>query len=398
MIALEKQFEELARGVVDFISPEDLKTKLTHSIETNTPLRVKCGFDPTAPDLHLGHVVVLNKMRQFQEFGHTVIFLIGDFTGMIGDPSGKSKTRPPLTKEEVEKNAETYKTQVYKLLDEEKTEVRFNSEWMKEINAADMIRLAAQYNVARMFERDDFRTRYKENRSIAIHEFLYPLVQGYDSVALKADVELGGHDQIFNLLVGRDIQKAYGQPPQVVMTVPLLEGTDGVNKMSKSLDNYIGIDEDAVDIYGKTMSISDEMMWKYYELLSTRTLEEIDALKKEVEAGMNPMEAKKRLAEEFVLQYDKSEDALARATQAFKKPEIQAEAREIAIEEEAIWLPKLLCELGFVKSNGEGRRMIKQGAVKIDDAPVRSMDTELSKGFSGLVRCGKRKVAQVLLK
>lgn len=397
MIGVEQQLEILKRGIVDLYVEDDLKARLEKSFKENVPLRVKAGYDPTAPDLHLGHTVLLNKMHQFQQLGHTVIFLIGDFTGMIGDPTGKSATRPPLTKEEISANAETYKEQVFKILDPEKTEVRFNSEWMSPMSATEMIRLSAHYNVARMLERDDFRKRYREGRSIAIHEFLYSLVQGYDSVALEADVELGGHDQIFNLLVGRDIQKAYGQQSQIVMTVPLLEGTDGVNKMSKSLNNYIGIDEAATDIYGKTMSISDEMMWKYYELCSERPMAEIEGFKQEIREGRNPMEIKKLLASEFVVRY-KGQDQLAAAEAAFKKPQIEAEDRVIELSEDKIWLPKLLVELGFVKSNGEGRRMIKQGAVNVSGDKVSDVDMELEKGFSGMLRCGKRRFANVLLK
>jgi len=397
MIPFEEQFKELTRGVVDLYVEDEFKTKLKKSVEENKPLIVKAGFDPTAPDLHLGHTVLLNKMRQFQKMGHQVIFLIGDFTGLIGDPTGKSKTRPALTKEEILKNAETYKEQVFKLLDPEKTEVRFNSEWMEKLSSADMIKLAANYNVARMMERDDFRKRYKEGKSIAVHEFLYPLVQAYDSVALEADVELGGHDQIFNLLVGRDIQKAYGQTPQVVLTVPLLEGTDGINKMSKSLNNYIGIDEKASDIYGKTMSISDDMMWKYLELCSDKTNAQIAEIKREVADGKNPMEVKKELASEFVTMF-KGKNQLEEASKSFKKPKMEAEDRTFVIDSDTIWLPKLLVLLNFVKSNGEGRRMIKQGAVKIDGEPIKDLNQEVERGFSGLIRCGKRRYANVTLK
>ena len=288
MVDIEKQMEIIRRGAVDLINEEELKSKLARSIKENRPLRVKLGLDPTAPDLHLGHTVVLQKLKQFQELGHIAIFLIGDFTGMIGDPTGRIETRPALTKEELLVNAETYKKQVFKILDPETTEVRFNSEWFEAMNAADMIRLCAQYTMARMMEREDFRNRYQNNLPISIHEFLYPLVQGYDSVALKADVELGGHDQIFNLFVGRDIQRAYGQESQVLVTVPLLEGTDGVNKMSKSYGNYVGIDEPPDVMFGKLMSISDELMIKYYELLSDITLEELNALKEGIQDGYCP--------------------------------------------------------------------------------------------------------------
>ncbi len=396
MVSVQEQLKELKRGVSDLYVEEELVTKLKRAIDEDRPLRIKAGFDPTAPDLHLGHTVLLNKMRQFQDLGHQVIFLIGDFTGLIGDPTGKSITRPKMTPEEVASNAETYREQVFKILDPQKTEVRFNSEWMNAMSAVGLIELAAQYNVARMFERDDFRTRFRDGRSIAIHEFLYPLVQAYDSVALKADVELGGHDQIFNLLVGRDIMKAYGDEPQVVMTVPLLEGLDGVNKMSKSLDNYIGIDEAPADIYGKTMSISDDLMWKYYDLCSERSLDEIERFKADVAGGRNPMEIKILLAEELVTRYAGAA-ALEEAQRAFRKPEERAEELTLELDGDRIWLPKLLTDLGFVKSNGDGRRMVKQGAVKIDEQRVDSVDTELPKGFDGLIRCGKRRFAQVKL-
>ncbi len=397
MTSVERQMQELSRGTVDLVVKEELLEKLKVSEKEGRPLRIKAGFDPTAPDLHLGHVVLLQKMRQFQDLGHQVIFLIGDYTGMIGDPTGKSATRKALSKEEVAENAKTYKTQVFKVLDPEKTEIRFNSEWMGAMTADDLIRLAAQYNVARMMERDDFRTRFRENQSISIHEFLYPLVQAYDSVALKADVELGGHDQIFNLLVGRTIQKAYGQTPQVVMTVPLLEGLDGVHKMSKSLNNYIGVDEKASDIFGKTMSLSDEMMWKYYTLLSRKSLEEIKALQDEVEQGTNPMEAKLALAREFVARFA-GEDQVADAEAVFRKPNLDAKETEITLDEDSILLLKLLVDLGFTQSNGEGKRLMKQNGVKVDDKAVTDITCKLDKGFAGVVSVGKRKVAKVLLK
>lgn len=391
----DEQLRELTRGVTDLVSVEELKTRLERSVAENRPLRVKAGFDPTAPDLHLGHTVLFNKMRQFQELGHTVIFLVGDFTSLIGDPTGKSATRPPLTEEEVRRNAKTYTDQVFKILDPATTEVRFNSEWMKPMTAVEMIRLAAQYNVARMLERDDFRNRYKEGRSIAIHEFLYSLVQAYDSVALKADVELGGHDQLLNLLIGRDIQKAYGQPPQIVMTVPLLEGTDGEQKMSKSLNNYVGIDESAVDIYGKTMSISDALMWRWYELLSSRSAEEIATLRQQAAEGMNPKDIKHLLAEEFVIRF-KGSEALREAVAAFKKPDLEAEEHNL-VYGEATLLAKVLKDIGFVKSNGEARRLISQAAVKIDDEIVTDTERTLEPGFSGMVRCGKRRYAKLTI-
>lgn len=396
MVSVDEQLRELKRGLVDLVSEADLRAKLEKSVKSGQPLRVKAGFDPTAPDLHLGHLVLLTKMRQFQDFGHTVIFLIGDFTALIGDPTGKSATRPRMTPEDVKRNAETYMQQVYKVLDPEKTELRFNSEWFLGMNAGGIIELAAKYNVARMFEREDFRTRFREQRSIAIHEFLYPLVQAYDSVALKADVELGGHDQIFNLLVGRDIQRDYGQASQIVMTVPLLIGTDGVHKMSKSLANYIGIDESAKDIYGKTMSVSDDLMWSYFTLCSQKSLDEIEALKAEVAAGRNPMEAKLALAREFVVRF-KGEAALKEAEEAFRKPATQAEDHTITLDAESIPLSTLLAKLGFVKSNGEGRRLIEQGGVKVDEVKVGDVMQNMSRGFKGQIAAGKRRVANVTL-
>jgi len=394
--SVKEQMALLKRGTVDLYVEEDLEKKITRSLESGVPLRVKAGFDPTAPDLHLGHVVLLEKMRQFQALGHQVIFLIGDFTGMIGDPSGRSATRRAMTREEVKLNAETYKQQVFKVLDPQKTEVRFNSEWMEKMTAAELIELAAQYNVARMFEREDFRTRFRENRSISVHEFLYPLVQAYDSVALKADIELGGHDQIFNLLVGRDIMKHYGLEPQVVLTVPLLEGTDGVQKMSKSYGNYVGINETPTDIFGKTMSVSDDLMWRWAELLSKKSLDEIKQVRAEVAAGKNPMEFKMALAAEFVERFcgaDKVEEAL----NAFRKPEVEAEKINRTIEGDSIMLVKLLADIGFVASNGEGRRMITQHAVSIDGEKISDANHELKKGFRGMIRCGKRRFAEVTL-
>lgn len=396
MHSVDEQLRELKRGLVDLVSEEDLRQKLARSVASGKPLRVKAGFDPTAPDLHLGHLVLLTKMRQFQDFGHTVIFLIGDFTALIGDPTGKSATRPRMTPADVKRNAETYCQQVFKILDPDKTELRFNTEWFLKMGAGDMIELAARYNVARMFEREDFRTRFREQRSIAIHEFLYPLVQAYDSVALEADVELGGHDQIFNLLVGRDIQRDYGQASQIVMTIPLLIGTDGVHKMSKSLNNYIGIDESAVDIFGKTMSISDEQMWDYYTLCSQKSLDQIQALKADVAAGGNPMEAKLELAREFVRRF-KGEAALEEAERAFRKPATQAEEHTLTIEGDTIKLVALLAKIGFAKSNSEARRLIEQGGVKIGEDKVTDVEATLARGFRGLVSCGKRKIAQLSL-
>ncbi len=369
---IERDIEIIKRGAVDLVNENELRNKLTKAKANKKPLRVKLGLDPTAPDLHLGHTVVLQKLKQFQELGHTAIFLIGDFTGMIGDPTGRIETRPALTKEELLVNAETYKKQVFKILDPEKTEVRFNSEWFEAMNAADMIRLCAQYTMARMMEREDFRNRYQSNQSISIHEFLYPLVQGYDSVALNADVELGGHDQIFNLFVGRDIQRSYGQESQVLVTVPLLEGTDGINKMSKSYGNYVGIDEPPDIMFGKLMSISDELMLKYYELLSDISLEELNELKKDINSGnVHPMDAKMSFAHEIIKRFH-SQEAASKAEIDWKKAH-----RERGIPEErprfqvqrpsggSVWIPGLLKDHGILSSTSEGRRLIDDGAISI---------------------------------
>lgn len=367
---IERDIEIIKRGAVDLINENELRNKLTKAKTNKSPLRVKLGLDPTAPDLHLGHTVVLQKLKQFQELGHTAIFLIGDFTGMIGDPTGRIETRPALTKEELLANAETYKRQVFKILDPEKTEVRFNSEWFEAMNAADMIRLCAQYTMARMMEREDFRNRYQNNQSISIHEFLYPLVQGYDSVALNADVELGGHDQIFNLFVGRDIQKSYGQESQVIVTVPLLEGTDGVNKMSKSYGNYVGIDEPPDIMFGKLMSISDELMLKYYELLSDISLEELKKLKEGIQKGtVHPKEAKGNLAKEIIARFHSAEAAKI-AHENFEKmhkdKEVPEEIDTITIkkpEKDPVSIPHFLRDIGMVASMAEGIRMLEQGGV-----------------------------------
>ncbi len=367
---IEKDIEIIKRGAVDLVNENELRNKLIKAKADKRPLRVKLGLDPTAPDLHLGHTVVLQKLKQFQELGHTAIFLIGDFTGMIGDPTGRIETRPALSKEELLANAETYKRQVFKILDPEKTEVRFNSEWFEAMNAADMIRLCAQYTMARMMEREDFRNRYQNNQSISIHEFLYPLVQGYDSVALNADVELGGHDQIFNLFVGRDIQKSYGLESQVIVTVPLLEGTDGVNKMSKSYGNYVGIDEPPDTMFGKLMSISDELMLKYYELLSDISLEELRDLKEGMQRGtIHPKDAKVNLAKEIITRFHNAEEAKA-AHESFEKmfreKEVPEEIDTITIkrpEKDPFSIPHFLRDIGTVTSVGEGVRMIEQGGV-----------------------------------
>lgn len=404
---IEREIEIIKRGAVDLVSEDELKGRLNRARSEKRPLRVKLGLDPTAPDLHIGHIVVLQKLKQFQELGHTVIFLIGDFTGMIGDPTGRIETRPALTKEELLQNAETYKKQVFKILDPERTEVRFNSEWFEAMNAADIIRLCAQYTMARMMEREDFRNRYQNNLSIGIHEFLYPLVQGYDSVALRADVELGGHDQIFNLYVGRDIQKAYGQEPQIVVTVPLLEGTDGINKMSKSYGNYVGIDEPPDVMFGKLMSISDELMVKYYELLSDIALDELNALKSGIKSGsVHPRDAKVRFAKEMVERFHGKQEAEA-AHEAFEKvhreKEIPDDVEVVKLKKETdvIWIPKLLVDMGMVSSTSEGKRMIGQGGVTVTAVGslirITSESTTADKINGEIFRVGKRKFKKVII-
>ncbi len=401
----KKEMEIIERGAVDLITVEEVKKKLAKAKADRRPLRIKLGMDPTSPDLHLGHTVVLQKLKQFQDLGHTAIFLIGDFTGMIGDPTGRIETRPVLTREQLVQNAETYKKQVFKILDPERTEIRFNSEWMEAMNAGDMIRLCAQYTVARMLEREDFRSRYQNNLPISVHEFLYPLVQGYDSVALRADVELGGHDQIFNLLVGREIQKAYGQEPQAVITVPLVEGTDGVNKMSKSYGNYVGIDEPPDVIFGKLMSISDELMLRYYELLSDISLEELrelkDGLKRE---RVHPMHAKMQLAREIVERFHGS-GAGSQVENDWKKVHSQGEipgVTEIVYRKkvsEPVWLPGLLKEIGMVPSTSEGKRVIEQGGVYVaeDDQLVKvAAESLLIESPRLTFKVGKRKFKTVV--
>jgi tyrosyl-tRNA synthetase len=402
MVDIDKQMEIIRRGAVDLINEEELKSKLARSIKENRPLRVKLGLDPTAPDLHLGHTVVLQKLKQFQELGHIAIFLIGDFTGMIGDPTGRIETRPALTKEELLINAETYKKQVFKILDPETTEVRFNSEWFEAMNAADMIRLCAQYTMARMMEREDFRNRYQNNLPISIHEFLYPLVQGYDSVALMADVELGGHDQIFNLFVGRVIQRAYGQESQVLVTVPLLEGTDGVNKMSKSYGNYVGIDEPPDVMFGKLMSISDELMIKYYELLSDITIEQLNSLKEGIQNGTaHPRDAKVSFAKEMITRFHSKEaadGAHENFDKMFRDKEVPEDIEVVTMKKSEIgtWLPKLLATIGMVTSTSEGKRMIQQGGVHINGAKVTTDEMSFD-GLSELViKVGKRKFKKVV--
>jgi tyrosyl-tRNA synthetase len=382
----------IARGTDEITKLEELEERL----ELGRPLRVKVGFDPSAPDLHLGHTVIINKMRQFQDLGHTVIFLIGDFTGMIGDPTGKSATRKALTPEQVQENAQTYARQVYRILDEEKTEVRFNSEWLNALGSAGMIRLAAKYTVARMLERDDFETRYRSNQPIAIHEFLYPLAQGYDSVELQCDVEMGGTDQKFNLHVGRHLQQHYGQPPQVIITLPLLEGLDGVQKMSKSLDNYVGITEPPAEMFGKLMSITDELMWRYYDLLSFRSNQEIRALKAEVADGRNPRDVKFLLCEEIIERFHSRADAVAAREEfiaRFRQGEMPEDMPEKILETggDGVGIATALSQCGLTSSNSEAFRMIQQGGVRIDGEKVDDRGLQLQPGFSGVLQVGKRK-------
>ncbi|HHB92830.1 MAG TPA: tyrosine--tRNA ligase [Thioploca sp.] len=385
---------QIKHGIHEVLVEAELKTKLA----TGKPLRIKTGFDPTAPDLHLGHTVLLNKLRQFQQLGHTILFLIGDFTGMIGDPTGKNITRKPLTRELVLENAKTYQEQIYKILDPDTTQVCFNSEWMSKMNASDLIKLAAKHTVARMLERDDFDKRYKNGQPIAIHEFLYPLVQGYDSVELKADIELGGTDQKFNLLVGRELQKHYGQIPQVVMTMPILEGLDGVQKMSKSLDNYIGIDEPANDMFGKLMSISDDLMWRYIDLLSFRTIAEINQLKQSVIDGRNPRDVKVEFAQEIIERFHSKtaavgayEDFVAR----FKRNEIPDDMPLVELSNNELPIANLLKNAGLTSSTSDAIRMIKQGAVKIDGEKISDRNLKINKGSEAIYQVGKRKFARV---
>ncbi len=399
MVSVSEQMAVIKHGVDEILPEEELARKL----EFGRPLRVKAGFDPTAPDLHLGHTVLINKLRQFQELGHEVLFLIGDFTGMIGDPTGKSATRPPLTKQDVLENAATYERQVFKILDPEKTMVCFNSSWMEQMDAADLVRLAARHTVARMLERDDFNKRYKSGQSIAIHELLYPLVQGYDSVALQADVELGGTDQRFNLLVGRQLQQAYGQPPQVILTMPILEGLDGVQKMSKSLNNYVGIADSLEQMFGKIMSISDEMMWRYFELLSLRPMVEIEQFKADVEAGKNPRDVKFLLAEEITARFHSEKAAVAARTgfiAQFQKGAIPDAIPEVDVHagEDGMPLANILKDAGLVSSTSEAHRMAKQGAVKMDGKKLSDARVKLSAGQPVVFQVGKRRFAKVVIK
>ncbi|WP_261592668.1 tyrosine--tRNA ligase [Pseudoalteromonas holothuriae] len=394
---LETAFAEIKRGAEEILIEDDLKEKL----KSGKKLKIKAGFDPTAPDLHLGHTVLINKLKTFQDLGHEVIFLIGDFTGLIGDPTGKNATRKPLTKEDVLANAETYKEQVFKILDPAKTTVAFNSTWMDKLGSAGMIKLAARQTVARMLERDDFKKRYAGGQSIAIHEFLYPLVQGWDSVALEADVELGGTDQRFNLLMGRELQKDEGQKPQTVLMMPLLEGTDGVQKMSKSLGNYIGITDAPNDMFGKVMSISDDLMWRYYELLSALSLEEIAQLKAQVVDGRNPRDIKIEFAKEMIARFHTEEDAQAAHqdfVKRFQKNALPDDIPElsITIDEPSTFIANLLKEAGLVASTSEAMRMIKQGAVKLNgEDKVTDSKLSIEKGSTAIYQVGKRKFAKV---
>lgn len=399
MVSMTEALEIIKRGTVEILLENELETLL----KQGKPLRIKAGFDPTAPDLHLGHTVLINKLRQFQDLGHDVLFLIGDFTGMIGDPSGKSATRPPLTLEQVLENARTYQQQIFKILDPQKTQVLFNSTWMDSLSSADLIRLAATHTVARMLERDDFQKRYSSGQPIAIHEFLYPLLQGYDSVAMKANVELGGTDQKFNLLMGRELQKHFGQSPQIVITVPLLEGLDGVQKMSKSLGNYIGINEAPDQIFGKLMSISDELMWRYLELLSFRSMADINKWHAEVDAGANPRDTKIKLALEIVERfYDKktADQAFENFVARFKRHEIPDDLPELIIKSNTgsgLSIAYILKEANLVASTSEAIRMIQQGAVKLDGEKISDGKQEISAGSTHVYQVGKRKFARVTI-
>jgi len=401
-ISIDKQIELIERGAVNVISRPDLVKKLEKSQATGKPLRIKAGFDPTAPDLHLGHTVLIQKLKHFQDLGHEISFLIGDFTGMIGDPTGKSETRKPLTVEQVEKNAESYKDQIFKILDPEKTKVVFNSTWLNKLTSKDFIMLASQLTVARMLEREDFKVRFENERPISIHEFLYPLIQGYDSVALEADVELGGTDQLFNLLMGRDLQRVWGQEPQVVITMPLLEGLDGVNKMSKSLGNYIGITEKADDIYGKTLSVSDDLMFRYYELLSDLAADEIARLKSEMESGkLHPKVVKQQLARELTARFydaeaaQRAEDNFERIFSQHDNPEDMPEV-VLPSSEKGIWLPKLLVDTQLVSGTGEARRMIQQNAVSLNGDKVSDIEHLVMTQGEIILKVGKRRFCKVI--
>lgn len=394
----KSQLEIIKRGSHELLVETELESKLI----SERPLRIKAGFDPTAPDLHLGHTVLLNKLRQLQDMGHHILFLIGDFTGMIGDPSGKNTTRPPLTREQVSENAKSYTTQVFKILRPEQTEVVFNSSWMDKLNAADLIKLAATHTVARMLERDDFDKRYRNNQAIAIHEFLYPLIQGYDSVALKADLELGGTDQKFNLLMGRELQKHFGQSQQCILTMPLLEGLDGVNKMSKSLNNYVGITESPKEIFGKLMSVSDQLMWRYLELLSFESLSTIQKWREEVKEGRNPRDIKVKFAQEIVARFHSSQDAVEALKDfetRFKHGALPDEIPEkiIQTQDSEIPLVQLLKLTGLTSSTSEALRMISQGAVKLNGEKIEDKSTRIIRGESVVIQVGKRKFAKAII-
>lgn len=398
MTGISKQIAELTRGTDEVLPEGGLKAKL----KEGRPLIVKAGFDPTAPDLHIGHTVLINKMRQFQQLGHEVVFLIGDFTGMIGDPTGKNTTRPPLSADEIDVNAATYQKQIFKILDADKTRIEFNSAWMGKMDAAELIKLAARHTVARMLERDDFNKRYAGGQPISIHEFLYPLVQGYDSVVLKADVELGGTDQKFNLLVGRQLQQAFGQNPQIVMTTPLLEGLDGVQKMSKSLGNYIGITEPPGEMFGKIMSISDDLMWRYFEVLSFRSLDDIKSLKESVDDGMNPRDAKFELGQEIVARFHSNAAAEAAKKEfisRFQQGAMPDDMLELTLKSDGgrLGIAHLLKGAGLASSTSEAFRMVKQGAVKIDGQRVEDRSLQLESGTTHIYQVGKRKFARVTL-
>ncbi|MBK6631994.1 MAG: tyrosine--tRNA ligase [Betaproteobacteria bacterium] len=398
MTDVQKALSLIKRGAEELL----VEAELVEKLKSNRPLRIKAGFDPTAPDLHLGHTVLINKLRHFQEIGHHVMFLIGDFTGMIGDPAGRNATRPPLSREQILDNAKTYREQVFKILDPEKTEVCFNSTWFEPIGAAGMIKLAALHTVARMLERDDFAKRYANNQPIAIHEFLYPLCQGYDSVAMRTDVELGGTDQKFNLLVGRELQKHYGQPPQCILTMPLLEGLDGVNKMSKSYGNYVGINEPPKEIFGKLMSVSDDLMWRYFELLSFRSNDEIAGLKQEIDDGRNPRDVKVLLAQEIVQRFHSrqaAEDALADFEARFRQGAIPEDIEDVSIacDAEGMGIAQVLKQAGLTGSTSEAMRMIEQGGVRLDGERVSDRALILKQGSQVVLQIGKRRFARISL-
>ena len=400
-MTIDEQLDYLRKGTIEIIREDDLRAKLERSARTGVPLRIKLGADPTAPDIHLGHTVVIRKLRAFQELGHTVIFLIGDFTGLIGDPSGKSSTRPQLTRAEIDANAETYKTQIFKLLDPDKTEIRFNSEWMDKVDSYGFVRLASHVTIKQILERDDFEKRLAENRPLALHEILYPLVMAYDSVALAADVELGGTDQKFNILMGRNLQREYAQEAQVACIMPLLEGTDGVQKMSKSLGNYIGINEPPGEMFGKIMSISDELMWRYYELLTDLSVDEIAGIRRSAESGeRNPRDVKVELAKRIITDFHSTADAQAAEDEfnrVFKRKEVPDEIEERSVRATDWGLRALLVETGLATSNAEAKRLIEQGGVSIDGHPIATANhvEPLKPGMTAIIKVGKRRFLRV---